>query len=221
MLRGALVAATVWTLGGCAPSEDELRALGQARLGTQGRTVAIGYIDPQARARDCCCPTEARWFELSERPETCEIYPETGEDDRFFRGTSFLDPACLTAQGFLEPLQVRRQVVACANVACEGDATGGPAPLEETVQVFVATGALTALARESTKVESVEYFVGYDTLGDVLEQKRSGWDAIDINFQLKETVTPLEQCVVEGRSRRPSNNRKQDFQFRREDGVWR
>lgn len=221
MVRVSLFVLAAGMSQGCAPSEEEMRATGQLRLGKQGRSVAIGYVDPPQSARSCCCPTEQRWFDLADRPQTCEIYPDLAETDRFFRGSSYLDAACLTREGFLEARETRRLVVACADVACEGEAAGGPAPLTETVQVFVPTDALNGLAREGTSAESIEYFLGYDTLGTLLEQERKGWDRVQTQFQLKETVTPLEACVLEGRSRRPSNNRKQDFEFRREDGAWR
>ncbi len=208
-------------LAACAPSDDELRAIGQARLGQVGRTVSIGYITPERSARACCCPTDQRWFDLHGPPETCELWPDAAEDARFFRGSSYLDPSCLTREGFLMAREERRLVVSCANVACEGDATGAPAPLDERVPVFVPTPALDALAKPGTEPGSVDYYVGYDTLGVVHERDRPSLDTVTINFQLKETPTDLEQCVLEGRSRRPSNNRKQDFEFRHEDGAWR
>lgn len=221
MARVGLMLLAAGMMSGCAPSEDALRATGQLRLGKQGRSVAIGYVDPARSARSCCCGTEQRWFDLADRPQTCEVYPDLSEGERFFRGSSYLDAACLTREGFLEARTARRQVVACANVSCEGEASGGAPPLEEQVQIFVPTDALTSLARAGDNPESIEYFVGYDTLGTLLEKERTAWDRVQTQFQLKETVTPLEACVVEGRSRRPSNNRKQDFEFRREDGAWR
>lgn len=220
----ALPAALAVLAGGlcsCAPSEDELRALGDARLGAPGRTVTIGYILPARTARSCCCPGEERWFELKDQPELCEVWPDAAEGERWFRGSSYLDPACLSAQGFLEARTSRRQLVRCAEVRCEGEASGGPPPPEEQVQVFAPTPALEALAREGTKPESVDYYVGRDRLGAVLEKRRAGLDRVEVEFQLREETTPLEACVLEGRSRRPSNNRKQDLEFRREDGVWR
>lgn len=208
-------------LGGCAPSDDELRALGEARLGTLGRSVPIGFLVPSAEARSCCCPADQRWFDLATRPETCEVYPDAAEGERYYRGSSYLDPACLTSGGFLEARTVRRQVVRCAAIACEGDPSPAAPPPEEQVQVFVPTPALEALRKEGGEADSTEYFVGYDGLGTLHERKRTGFSTVEANFQLKEDPTPLDACVIERRSRRPSNNRKLDFEFRREDGAWR
>jgi len=206
---------------GCAPSDDELRALGDARLGGPGRTVTVGYIVPPRTARSCCCPGGERWYDLKSRPETCEVYPDAAEGDVYYRGSSYLDPACLTRDGFLEARTVRREVVSCASVVCEGDPTGGTPPPEDQVQVFAPTPALEALRKAGGKPDSVDYFVGHDALGAVLSKERKGLSAIQMQFQLKEDPTALDACVIEGRSRRPSNNRKQDFEFRREGGTWR
>lgn len=206
---------------GCGPSDDELRALGDARLGDPGRTVTVGYIAPERSARACCCPTGERWYDLESHPETCEIYPDAAEGELYYRGSSYLDPGCLTRNGFLEARTVRREIVRCANVACETDPVGGDPPPEEQVQVFTPTPTLEALRKEGGTPQSVDYFVGHDALGAVLSKERKGLSAIQMQFQLKEDPTALDACVVEGRSRRPSNNRKQDFQFRREDGAWR
>ena len=206
---------------GCGPSDDALRALGDARLGDPGRTVTVGYIVPERSARACCCPGGDRWYDLKSRPESCEVYPDAADTDIYYRGSSYLDPACLTAKGFLEARTVRRELVSCAAVVCEGDPTGGAPPPEDQVQVFTPTPALEALRRSGGKPDSVDYFVGHDALGAVLSKERKGLSAIQMQFQLKEDPTALDACVVEGRSRRPSNNRKQDFEFRREDGVWR
>lgn len=208
-------------LSACAPSDDELRALGEARMGRQGRTVAIGYIVPARSARDCCCGTEQKWYDLAERPATCEIYPNAAEGDRYYRGSSFLDPACLSGQGYLEPRQVDRAVVSCAAVSCDGGASSAPPPTVESVQVFVEADALKALEKPGDSATSAEYYVGLDRLGEIHSRERKGLDAVQVNVQLKEEQTALDACVVDGRSRRPSNNRKLDFEFRREDGAWR
>ena len=209
-------------LSACAPSDDELRALGEARLGRQGRTVAIGYIVPARSARDCCCGTEQKWYDLAQRPATCEVYPQASDGDRYFRGSSFLDPACLSGQGYLEPRSVERVVVSCASVACEGSGTSAaPPPTPETVQVFVESDALLALQKAGGERSSSDYYVGFDRLGEIHERERTGFSTVTANMQLKEEQTALDACVVDGRSRRPSNNRKVDFEFRREGGVWR
>lgn len=209
-------------LSACAPSDDALRALGEARMGRPGRAVAIGFVVPERSARDCCCGADQKWYDLAQRPASCEIYPNAAEGDRYFRGSSFLDAACLSGQGYLEPATAQRAVVSCAAVACDG-ATTPPAepPALETVPVFVETDALKALLKPGGSAASSEYYVGYDRLGEIHTLERTGLSTLSANMQLKEEQTALDACVIERRSRRPSNNRKLDFEFRREDGVWR
>ena len=206
----------------CAPSDDELRAIGEARMGRPGRSVAIGFVVAERSARDCCCGVDEKWYDLAQRPATCELYPNAAEGERYFRGSSFLDAACLSGQGYLEPRTVQRAVVSCAAVSCE---PGAPAPAEapasEAVQVFVETEALKALEKPGGTLASSEYYVGYDRLGEIHTQERTGLSTISANMQLKEEQTALDACVIERRSRQPSNNRKLDFEFRREEGTWR
>ena len=207
---------------GCGPREDDLRAIGAVRLGDQSRTVKLGMVVPQPTPAACCCPGEQPWYALAEDPEVCDVYPEAGEGDRYFRGTSYLETDCLIQRGFIEARQVPRRTVSCDAVACgEGDAAdafslgGSEAPAE----VYAPTDQLRALLKQDDGT-TWEVRVGQDRLGDLLERERTDLSTVSATFELLEDTTELDKCVIERRSRPPARNRKVTYKITRSEAGW-
>lgn len=207
-------------LAACGPSDDALRELASVRLGNPPRTVPIGVIAPDTQAERCCCPDQGRWFEMKDQPESCDVYPDATEADRYFRGTTHLDVDCLVKEGYLAPAEVARRTVRCADVRCDGGS--GSAPLGEApkAEVLVPTAGLKALLDSEDGV-TWNLRLGKDRLGEVLERDRRGLSELSVTFALVEDETPLNLCVIERRSRPPPKNRKASYVFERNGLDWR